>query len=385
MNAERHAVQQPEKQPSPISGVLRRAAVNEAPVNEVPPIVHEVLRLPGQPLDAETRAFFEPRFGHDFSQVRVHTDAKAAESARAIEARAYTFGPQIVFDMGEFAPTTGEGKDLIAHELGHVAHQALTPSAPVVQRKPAKSEKDKKLPTGSSELAYSEYDEPAVVVKPEARVKEVTLAIDTRSDRGVLYFALQAQHALTSFVLWYKHQPRADAAFAIDVINLLTRGAALVKEVGPANPAIGVIASIIVLCARRTASKIQTSKDHFADSLVGWANNWTSEFERILVGKAGSLLQQYDPQLFDEIYGRYFETREWETLLYEKALVPQPGVNYHVDLLSMLITKYRQWERSRKPMVKQMEEFAKDPYGVEFDERVEKETYAAAGLPIPER
>src|SRR5712692_8199293 len=59
---------------------------NDSPV---PLIVHEVLRSPGQPLDASTRAFMEPRFGHDFSSVRVHTDAKAAESARAVNALAY--------------------------------------------------------------------------------------------------------------------------------------------------------------------------------------------------------------------------------------------------------------------------------------------------------
>ena len=58
-------------------GTLQRAAVNPSPVHDVPPIVPEVLRSPGQPLDAATRAFMEPRFGHDFSGVRVHTDAKA--------------------------------------------------------------------------------------------------------------------------------------------------------------------------------------------------------------------------------------------------------------------------------------------------------------------
>src|SRR5690242_3226377 len=63
-------------------GTLQRAAVNTAPAQSVPPIVSDVLNSPGQPLDAGTRAFMEPRFGHDFSGVRVHTDARAAESAR---------------------------------------------------------------------------------------------------------------------------------------------------------------------------------------------------------------------------------------------------------------------------------------------------------------
>jgi LysM repeat protein len=88
-----------------------------------PPIVHDVLRSPGQPLDAATRAFMEPRFGHDFSKVRVHADGRAAESSRAIMARAYTVGADIVFGNGQFAPATSEGRSLLAHELTHAVQQ----------------------------------------------------------------------------------------------------------------------------------------------------------------------------------------------------------------------------------------------------------------------
>lgn len=70
----------------------------------------------GQPLDATTRAFMEPRFGHDFSQVRVHTDAQAAESARTVHALAYTVGHSLVFDTGQYSPTTASGRRLLAHE-----------------------------------------------------------------------------------------------------------------------------------------------------------------------------------------------------------------------------------------------------------------------------
>lgn len=65
---------------------LQRLAANQAEPNEVPPIVHEVLREPGQPLDPAHRTFMESRFGHDFSQVRVHTNTKAAASARLVNA-----------------------------------------------------------------------------------------------------------------------------------------------------------------------------------------------------------------------------------------------------------------------------------------------------------
>lgn len=103
---------------------LQRQAVGEQGGFEVPPLVHEVLRSPGQPLDEQTRAFMEPRFGHDFSRVRVHTDDKAAESARAVSARAYTVGRYVVMGQGEYAPGTDVGRRLLAHELVHVVQQS---------------------------------------------------------------------------------------------------------------------------------------------------------------------------------------------------------------------------------------------------------------------
>jgi hypothetical protein len=104
---------------------LDRSSISHPPswVSEVPPIVHEVLRSPGQPLDEKTRAFMEPRFSHDFSNVRVHTDRQAAESARAVNALAYTVGSQIAFGRGRYAPESGTGRQLLAHELAHVVQQ----------------------------------------------------------------------------------------------------------------------------------------------------------------------------------------------------------------------------------------------------------------------
>lgn len=89
----------------------------------------------GQPLDAPTRAFMEARFGRGFGQVRVHTDHRAAESAQAVQARAYTLGRNIAFAEGEYRPHAAEGRRLLAHELTHVVHQTGgPPSVPRVQR-----------------------------------------------------------------------------------------------------------------------------------------------------------------------------------------------------------------------------------------------------------
>jgi hypothetical protein len=104
-------------------GALHRAAISATPTNTAPPIVHDVLSSPGQPLDTETRAFMESRFGRDFSQVRVHTDGRAAESAQSVNALAYTVGENVVFGAGQYTPTTTQGKKLLAHELTHVVQQ----------------------------------------------------------------------------------------------------------------------------------------------------------------------------------------------------------------------------------------------------------------------
>jgi hypothetical protein len=101
----------------------RQAAANSKRSAAVPPAVAEVLRSPGRPLDAAARRFMESRFGRDFSRVRVHTDAKAAASARAVDALAYTVGTNVVFDAGRYAPGTPAGRKLLAHELAHVVQQ----------------------------------------------------------------------------------------------------------------------------------------------------------------------------------------------------------------------------------------------------------------------
>ena len=94
-----------------------------------PPSVREVIRSPGQQLDAATRAAMEPRFGHDFGKVRIHADRQAGESAQAIDARAYTVGPDVVFGPGQYAPGSPSTNALLAHELAHVVQQSPAAAA----------------------------------------------------------------------------------------------------------------------------------------------------------------------------------------------------------------------------------------------------------------
>lgn len=179
---------------------MQQQAVQQTETDDAPSIVHDVLRSPGEPLEAATRNLMESRLGHnfsrvsvssfqprnsglaigaagdryeqeadasasrldsapitngdsyaDFSRVRIHTDSRAAESARAVGAHAYTAGHHIVFDAGKYAPQTHEGRALIAHELTHVQQQTAGTSG-VLQRQPKagdekKEEKKKEEPT----------------------------------------------------------------------------------------------------------------------------------------------------------------------------------------------------------------------------------------------
>lgn len=118
----------------------RQPASPHASAGEAPGIVHDVLRSPGRPLDTATRGYFEPRFRRDFSQVRVHTDAQAAHAAKAIDARAYAIGNDVVFAAGQFQPSAVEGQRLLAHELAHVVSQRH--AAPFIRRAPAQGARE---------------------------------------------------------------------------------------------------------------------------------------------------------------------------------------------------------------------------------------------------
>jgi len=103
----------------------------------IPGEVKRTLDSPGRAVDDETRALLEPRFGFDFSKVRIHDDGRAARSAKALAARAYSAGAHIVFGANEYAPSNAAGRTLLAHELAHLvqAHSASA-SATIIRRVP---------------------------------------------------------------------------------------------------------------------------------------------------------------------------------------------------------------------------------------------------------
>jgi hypothetical protein len=120
---------------------IQRLAAHPAGRAEAPASVDRVLGGSGRPLDPATRGDMEQRFGHDFSQVRVHADAAAGASAKEMDAKAYTVGNDIVFGAGHFAPASASGRQLLAHELTHVVQQSGAGTR--VQKKDANALDDK--------------------------------------------------------------------------------------------------------------------------------------------------------------------------------------------------------------------------------------------------
>jgi hypothetical protein len=123
------------KREEPAAAIQRKASSGEPALDTSG--VADVLSSGGRLLDHETRRFMENRFGYDFSRVRVHNDSAASASARALRARAYTVGNDIVFGAGRYAPRTNEGRRLLAHELTHVVQQTPGAARKPVRMRPA--------------------------------------------------------------------------------------------------------------------------------------------------------------------------------------------------------------------------------------------------------
>lgn len=125
-------------QPQVVSNLIQtKRSVNKVE-NLAPSSVNLALSSPGKPLNFNTRDFFESRFKHDFSHVRIHSENQANQSAKDINARAYTVGNSIVFGSGEYVPEQASGQKILAHELTHVvqqgaasrfSHNPVTPSS----------------------------------------------------------------------------------------------------------------------------------------------------------------------------------------------------------------------------------------------------------------
>jgi Domain of unknown function (DUF4157) len=131
----------------------------------------------GEPLPSAVRSYFEPRFRQDFSHIRVHTDATAVESARAVKSLAYTVGNHVVFGAGQFAPGTPTGQRLLAHELVHTIQQGSKPASRTTGPQ-AESSSGKAAPLTASAGVHLQRKEGEA--KPDESLVESTAPSGTR-------------------------------------------------------------------------------------------------------------------------------------------------------------------------------------------------------------
>jgi hypothetical protein len=168
--------------------LMRSAEASPGP-DMAPAIVHATLAQNGHSLDPTTRSEMEARFGYDFSDVRIHRDAQAAESAQSVNARAFTVGSHVVFDSGRYAPESLEGRRLLAHELTHVVQQAQGVGAGVQRQDKPEERIDVALVFGDEETAMTEgrsYAPTALRVISCADAKKKLLALG--KPLGRVYF-----------------------------------------------------------------------------------------------------------------------------------------------------------------------------------------------------
>ncbi|NTW07387.1 MAG: DUF4157 domain-containing protein, partial [Syntrophaceae bacterium] len=108
------------QEPASVPGTMTGKQLSDRSWERAQSFIAETLNKSGSPLDKPTQRFFEPRFGHDLSRVRIYSDAKAAQSAHNLNADAYTIGSRVVFGKDRYSPATDAGRRLLAHELLHV-------------------------------------------------------------------------------------------------------------------------------------------------------------------------------------------------------------------------------------------------------------------------
>jgi len=367
-------------QTKPAGGGESRAYVDR-------PLIQSVLSSPGQPLDAATRSFMEPRFGQDFSGVRVHLGGEAAESARAVNARAYTVGRDVVFGEGQYAPGTDGGKRLVAHELVHVGQQ-LRIEQHELRCKGKKNGSSVIVKPGR--INFVEPDRitsnPDNVKRHYAHGREIVRA---HCDNCLDYFSTQYLSGMNSFKSWYQEQEKADASFFNAVVNIIMNSAW-----AWGSPAVGAVVapvgSIIMLVAQESARVIQTTRDGFFESLSLNANNFQAEFNRRLRGSVPEIIEKENPKLWNDIEQKVYEVKDikggdWKQLLYDKAGLPIPGKNYQTKLLSQLIFEYRKWELSKHTDMYRGIYSTADPYLEHMENLATAEGYIKSGLPIPKR
>ncbi|BAV06588.1 protein of unknown function [Filimonas lacunae] len=201
-------------------GQIQRAATDERTQPEIPGIVQEVLQSKGEPLDTSIRHFMEPRFGHDFSRVRVHADTRAGQSAQAINALAYTSGEHIVFAPGRYQGGDSAGRQLIAHELTHTIQQQRMQHTGPLRIDDAHSAYEQQAHQTAAQVATGGNRQVTGAIAP------VATAQISRADPGAVGYTMRLGNAARSGIRFFPNNVTDTVVGPVTIQGGLLNGAA---------------------------------------------------------------------------------------------------------------------------------------------------------------
>ena len=334
-----------------------------------PPIVREVLRSSGRPLASDTRAKMEARFDRDFNHVRLHTDSKAVESARALGASAYTAGADVVLAADRYSPGTARANDVLAHELAHVVQSdSRSAASPVIESGHNRWEQEARRAESASpndSISLTTGAPPAirtrrVEFKPRVVTARPYSELRRQIDRNVSEiiqlarasgqrFETQMEDIITDFVRYAKQRiesksPKITAKiFVAKLIDVL--GAALGGIIKTPSGKAGI--SIVKFLTQGLATEVLdrvsdnrlvTAMDKFADVIDTRVSKVNNHIER-------QITSQRIKNIIDKNQLLYANNREAQTqILRDFTGVPDPDVNYYTPMLNAMVTRFRELE-----------------------------------------
>lgn len=267
------------------------------------------LRGGGQPLSNSAREYMEPRFGHDFSQVRVHTDSKANSVARSINARAFTLGQDIVFSSGQYVPGSSKGQHLLAHELTHVIQQKNTSglSRKMIRRRELRGEDFpwQGVVANASWVWFRKHPNMAESSKKRALKKGTEIEITGKSGNWlkVKYNGVDGYMYKNYIIHKFEVEARKKVAGVCDKEPCRTQSGCTKRK---CKKEAAVIAETYVSRVNKIRKPNQPNigDKHWGWLCYQWAGLLTTEFNKLnlscwkmnwvgLVGSSGSLLHNY--------------------------------------------------------------------------------------------
>jgi hypothetical protein len=257
--------------------IQRFSGQSHGQVDGAPASVDQALASSGKPLEPALRHEMEERFGYDFSRVRVHSGAAAEQSARDVNAEAYTLGHDIVFDTGQFTPETTKGRQLIAHELTHVVQQTGC-GAPFIQRKEKKDEHDMKTVTQITVEAKTTGEGKGRALTSDGATYQINLEVNNLSPSRIITGGLMGEPDSHG---WSRiHLGSMSANF---FVYLLPPGVTLAQTV-----------TILVEppARERAEAQIRALKTPIRDFLTREGRRKTSEQDLLKAASAGRILER---------------------------------------------------------------------------------------------